>query len=203
MPKPNGANGATKGELGETLLDVKNLVMHFPLTQGIIIQRKVGAVQAVDDVSFAIRRGEILGLVGESGSGKSTVARMLLRLVEPTAGEVRYERRDLLAATPQQMRAMPNLQVAFGETMRFAFLQLATDERSPSPPLRDSRVRRAIMHAIDRETMDKAIVGEGSRVLHVLCFPSQFGCTACRTTPMIRARPSSCWPRRAIPTASR
>jgi peptide/nickel transport system substrate-binding protein len=77
----------------------------------------------------------------------------------------------------QQMRAMPNLQVAFGETMRFAFLQLATDERSPAPPLRDIRVRRAIMHAIDRETMDKAIVGEGSRVLHVLCFPSQFGCT--------------------------
>ena len=54
--------------------------------------------RVVDDVSFAIERGETLGLVGESGSGKSTVARMLLRLVEPTAGEVRYEGRDLLAA---------------------------------------------------------------------------------------------------------
>jgi len=62
--------------------------------------------RVVDDVSFAIGRGETLGLVGESGSGKSTVARMLLRLVEPTAGEVSYDGRDLLAASPQEMRGM-------------------------------------------------------------------------------------------------
>jgi ABC-type glutathione transport system ATPase component len=62
--------------------------------------------RVVDDVSFAIRRGETLGLVGESGSGKSTVARMLLRLVEPTAGEVRYDGRDLLAAGAREMRGM-------------------------------------------------------------------------------------------------
>jgi peptide/nickel transport system ATP-binding protein len=61
--------------------------------------------RVVDDVSFAIRRGETLGLVGESGSGKSTVARMLLRLVDPTAGEVRYKGRDLLAASSKEMRA--------------------------------------------------------------------------------------------------
>jgi peptide/nickel transport system ATP-binding protein len=63
-------------------------------------------LRVVDDVSFAIRRGETLGLVGESGSGKSTVARMLLRLVEPTAGEVHYAGRDLLAAGSGQMREM-------------------------------------------------------------------------------------------------
>ena len=57
-----------------------------------------GRVRVVDDVSFTIRRGETLGLVGESGSGKSTVARMLLRLIEPTAGEVRYDGVDVLAA---------------------------------------------------------------------------------------------------------
>jgi len=68
----------------------------------------------VNDVSFAIRRGETLGLVGESGSGKSTVARMLLRLVEPTAGEVRYEGRDLLAAGSQEMRGIRRrMQVVF------------------------------------------------------------------------------------------
>ena len=61
--------------------------------------------RVVDDVSFAIRRGETLGLVGESGSGKSTVARMLLRLVDPTAGEVRYKGRDLLTASSKEMRA--------------------------------------------------------------------------------------------------
>src|ERR687897_69727 len=70
------------------LLDVKDLVMHFPLTQGIIIQRKVGAVQAVDGVSFAVKRGETLGLVGESGCGKSTTGRAILQLYRPTSGEV-------------------------------------------------------------------------------------------------------------------
>jgi len=70
--------------------------------------------RVVDDVSFAIRRGETLGLVGESGSGKSTVARMLLRLIEPTAGEVRYEGRDLLAAGPRDIRAMRRrMQIVF------------------------------------------------------------------------------------------
>jgi ABC-type glutathione transport system ATPase component len=70
--------------------------------------------RVVDDVSFAIRRGETLGLVGESGSGKSTVARMLLRLVEPTAGEVQYEGQDLSSAGPREMRAMRRrMQIVF------------------------------------------------------------------------------------------
>ncbi|HTC74198.1 MAG TPA: ATP-binding cassette domain-containing protein [Edaphobacter sp.] len=70
--------------------------------------------RVVDDVSFAIRHGETLGLVGESGSGKSTVARILLGLVDPTAGEVKYQGRDLLAASPQEMRAMRRrMQIVF------------------------------------------------------------------------------------------
>ncbi|MHB8647550.1 MAG: ATP-binding cassette domain-containing protein, partial [Thermomicrobiales bacterium] len=79
MPSMNGANG-----IGETLLEVNNLVMHFPLTRGIILQRKVGAVQAVDGVSFAVKKGETLGLVGESGCGKSTTGRAILQLYKPT-----------------------------------------------------------------------------------------------------------------------
>jgi ABC-type glutathione transport system ATPase component len=70
--------------------------------------------RAVDDVSFAIRRGETMGLIGESGSGKSTVARLLLRLVEPTAGEVRYDGADLLAASSSELRAMRRrMQIVF------------------------------------------------------------------------------------------
>jgi ABC-type glutathione transport system ATPase component len=70
--------------------------------------------RVVDDVSFAILRGETLGLVGESGSGKSTVARILLRLANPTAGAVRYDGRDLLAASPHQMRVMRRrMQIVF------------------------------------------------------------------------------------------
>ena len=76
----------------ETLLEVNNLVMHFPLTQGIIFQRKVGAVQAVDGVSFDVKKGETLGLVGESGCGKSTTGRAILQLYKPTGGEVVFQR---------------------------------------------------------------------------------------------------------------
>ena len=73
------------------ILKVQNLKMHFPITQGIIVQRRVGAIKAVDGVSFDIMRGETLGLVGESGCGKSTTGRAILQLYRPTAGEVYFE----------------------------------------------------------------------------------------------------------------
>jgi oligopeptide/dipeptide ABC transporter ATP-binding protein len=79
----------------EPLVRVRELVKHFPLTQGIIIQRKIGAVQAVDGVSFEVRRGETLGLVGETGCGKSTTARLITRLLEATSGQVEFEGRDI------------------------------------------------------------------------------------------------------------
>ena len=70
------------------------------------LSKVYGTARVVDDVSFSIRRGETLGLVGESGSGKSTIARMLLRLVEPSAGSVRFDGTDVLAATPKELRAL-------------------------------------------------------------------------------------------------
>ena len=98
------AQGAATG--GDVLLDVKDLVMHFPLTQGIIFQRKVGAVRAVDGISFQIRRGETLGLVGESGCGKSTTGRAILQLYKPTAGLVNFEGQELTKLKGEQMRRM-------------------------------------------------------------------------------------------------
>src|SRR5262249_55855397 len=77
----------------------------------------------------------------------------------------------------QQLRGAPNLQVVSAEIMRYAFLQMDSTERTLAPQLRDLRVRKAIMHAIDRQSMVRSIVGEGSRVLNVPCFPSQFGCS--------------------------
>jgi peptide/nickel transport system substrate-binding protein len=77
----------------------------------------------------------------------------------------------------EQMRAVPTLQVVSGETMRIVFLHLDTREQTTAPPLRNLKVRQAIMHAIDRPTMVKQIVGEGARVLHTVCFPAQFGCS--------------------------
>jgi oligopeptide/dipeptide ABC transporter ATP-binding protein len=79
----------------EPLVQVRELVKHFPITQGIVFQRKIGAVQAVDGVSFDVRRGETLGIVGETGCGKSTTAKLMMRLLEATAGEVRFDGQDI------------------------------------------------------------------------------------------------------------
>ncbi len=76
-----------------------------------------------------------------------------------------------------QAAKVPHLQVVSGETMRIAFMQLNTLDTTPTAALKDIRVRKAILHAIDRESIVKNIVGTGSRVLHTQCFPSQFGCT--------------------------
>jgi peptide/nickel transport system ATP-binding protein/oligopeptide transport system ATP-binding protein len=82
--------------LGSTpLVEVRNLVKHFPITQGVVFQRQIGAVKAVDDVSFDIIQGETLGIVGETGCGKSTTARLLVRLLEPTSGQILFEGDDI------------------------------------------------------------------------------------------------------------
>jgi len=89
---------------GDTLLEVRDLKMYFPITRGVIIQRQVGAVKAVDGISMTIKRGETLGLVGESGCGKSTAGRAILQLYKPTSGEVIFEGRDLTKLSSNEMR---------------------------------------------------------------------------------------------------
>jgi oligopeptide transport system ATP-binding protein len=90
--------------MAEVLLQVKNLVKHFPITQGIIFQKKIGAVHAVDDVSFDIYKGETLGLVGESGCGKSTTGRTIIQLYRPTSGQVLFEGIDLVSLKGEALR---------------------------------------------------------------------------------------------------
>lgn len=87
----------------ETLLQVDDLMMHFPIYRG-VIQRQVGAVRAVDGISFDIKRGETLGLVGESGCGKSTTGRTILQLYRPTAGSVHFENVDLVHLKGEELR---------------------------------------------------------------------------------------------------
>jgi oligopeptide transport system ATP-binding protein len=88
------------------LLRVENLVKHFPIKQGIIIQKQVGAVRAVDGVSFDVYEGETLGLVGESGCGKSTTGRTVLQLFRPTSGSVHFNGADLVALKNEDLRKM-------------------------------------------------------------------------------------------------
>ena len=89
----------------ETLLHVEDLKMHFPIYRG-VFQRQVGAVRAVDGVSFDVKRGETLGLVGESGCGKSTTGRTILQLYKPTAGSVNFDGTDLVTLKGEQLRQM-------------------------------------------------------------------------------------------------
>jgi oligopeptide transport system ATP-binding protein len=97
----------------EPLIRVRGLKMHFPIYSG-LFRRKVGEVKAVDDVSFDIAAGETLGLVGESGCGKSTTGRAILRLYDPTAGEVRLEGRDIARIGGRALRALrPKMQMIF------------------------------------------------------------------------------------------
>lgn len=88
------------------LLRLEDLVMHFPITQGIVVRRQVGAVRAVDGVSLAVPKGQALGLVGESGSGKSTIGRCIVRLYTPTSGHMYLENDDLALASGGQLRAL-------------------------------------------------------------------------------------------------
>jgi oligopeptide transport system ATP-binding protein len=91
---------------GAPLLEVADLVKHFPIKRGVLVDREVDQVRAVDGVSFTVNRGETLGLVGESGSGKSTACRAVLQLIKPTSGSVKFEGREIAGLGRQQMRPL-------------------------------------------------------------------------------------------------
>jgi ABC-type oligopeptide transport system ATPase subunit len=90
----------------EPLVEVRDLVKHFPIARGIVVKRKIGAVRAVDGVSFAVGRGETLGIVGETGCGKSTTARLMMRLLDATAGEIDFEGSDITRLKGAALKAV-------------------------------------------------------------------------------------------------
>jgi len=98
----------------KNLIEVQGLVKHFPLKKGIIFQKQVGAVRAVDGISFDVREGETIGLVGESGCGKSTTARLVTRLLEPTDGKIIYRGEDIAHASRAELKPMRrDMQIIF------------------------------------------------------------------------------------------
>ncbi|MEV6316034.1 dipeptide ABC transporter ATP-binding protein [Streptomyces sp. NPDC051776] len=101
-------------EAPEAILQARGLVKHYPLTQGVVVRRRIGAVKAVDGISFDLHRGETLGIVGESGCGKSTLAKLLVNLERPTAGEIRYRGEDVTRLSRRALKAVRrNIQMVF------------------------------------------------------------------------------------------
>ncbi|KDN83299.1 ABC transporter ATP-binding protein [Kitasatospora cheerisanensis] len=100
--------------MAEPILEVRDLVKHYPLTQGILFKKQVGAVKAVDGVSFTLDKGETLGIVGESGCGKSTLAKVLMNLERATAGQVLYKGEDISRLSGPALKAVRrNIQMVF------------------------------------------------------------------------------------------
>jgi oligopeptide transport system ATP-binding protein len=156
--------------MSEVLLKVDRLKKYFPITGG-ILGKKVGEVKAVDDVSFYVNKGETLGLVGESGCGKSTTGRVLMRLIEPTEGQVEFDGKDLTKLKAEEMRQMrKEIQMVFQDP--FASLNPRhTVEKILEEPL--------IVHGVKDKAERKKRVKEmlevvGLNSYHAKRYPHQF-----------------------------
>jgi len=155
----------------DPVLSVRGLVKHFPVRRGVVFSRTVGQVRAVDDVSFDIARGETLALVGESGCGKSTTGRLVLRLLEPSAGSIRFKGEEIGDMRADDMRGMRrHLQVIFQDP--YASL-------NPRMTVRDILAEPMQVHGIGGDAERAERVGELLDVVgllpeHARRYPHQF-----------------------------
>ena len=137
------------------LLEVRNLKKHFPIKTG-ILSRTTGDVRAVDGVSFILERGETLGLVGESGCGKTTVGRSILRLIEPTSGQVTFNDQDLLELDREQMRQVrASLQIIFQDPFSSLDPRMSVGQIIAEPIRNHLKASRAEMRERVAYLMDK------------------------------------------------
>ena len=154
-----------------TLLEVQDLAKHYPVKKGLVMSKTVGTVRAVDGVSFKLARGETLALVGESGCGKSTTARLVLRLIEPTTGQVWFEGQDITAMDGAPLRALRRrMQIVFQDP--FASL-------NPRMTVGDILEEPLVVHEIGNATERKARVNEllglvGLAPYHAQRYPHEF-----------------------------
>jgi oligopeptide/dipeptide ABC transporter ATP-binding protein len=156
---------------GAPLLEVENLVKHFPVRGGKFVRHKVGEVHAVSGVSFTVRQGETLGLVGESGCGKSTTGRTLIQLIRPTSGSVRYSGQELTVLNGAQMRHMRrNVQIVFQDP--YASLD-------PRMPVGQSIAEPLHIHGLWDKTSGPRAISEvlkqvGLDAAHANRYPNEF-----------------------------
>ncbi|MCU0463247.1 MAG: dipeptide ABC transporter ATP-binding protein [Anaerolineae bacterium] len=162
---------ARKVSSDDVILSVRGLKKHFPINAGIVFQRQVGAVRAVDDVSFDVYRGETLGLVGESGCGKSTTGRTILQLYRPTAGSVQFEGKELTSMKGEELRAMRReMQIIFQDP--FASLNpRMTVGNIVSEPLRIHNIMRGKEL---REFVESLLEKVGLNPFYINRYPHEF-----------------------------
>jgi len=145
--------------MAEPLIAVHDLLKHFPTRLGGMLSRRVGYVRAVDGVSFEIYRGETIGLVGESGSGKSTVGRLLVRLLDPTRGEIVFDGHNLAGLTPAQLRPLRrHMQMVFQDPFSSLNPRRTVGE-SVGYPLKVQRVCRSKREVQERVRQLFEVVG--------------------------------------------
>jgi peptide/nickel transport system ATP-binding protein len=153
------------------LLEVRNLTKIFPLGESVFGGGQRGEVRAVDDISFDIQAGETLGIVGESGSGKSTLGRLILRLIEPTSGSVRYDGHDLLAANRSAMRNLRrDMQIIFQDPFGSLDPRMRVEEVIAEPLVIHERLSSAARRSRVAELL-RAVGLDGSAMPR---FPHEF-----------------------------
>jgi oligopeptide/dipeptide ABC transporter ATP-binding protein len=155
----------------EILLEVEDLKKHFPLTGG-FFSRVVGKVQAVDGIRFQIASGETLGLVGESGCGKTTAGRLILRLVEPTSGTVKFEGQDIYSLGPEEMQRLRRRMTVIFQDPYAALDARMSVERIVAEPLRIHRLVRSRKEI--RDQVAQVLERVGLRTEYMSRYPHQF-----------------------------
>jgi oligopeptide transport system ATP-binding protein len=157
--------------MSETLLEVAGLAKHYPVRKGLLVAKQVGTVRAVDGVSFSLNRGETLALVGESGCGKSTTARLVLRLIEPSAGSIRFEGVDVTRITGTAQRAMRRrMQIVFQDPYASLNPRLTVAETIAEPML----VHGIGDTASRRKRVEELLSLVGLRAFHAQRYPHEF-----------------------------
>jgi oligopeptide transport system ATP-binding protein len=171
MVSPVNTQAKAPAQKKDVILSVRDLKKHFPITSGIVIQRQVGAVRAVDGISFDVIRGETLGLVGESGCGKSTTGRTILQLYRPTSGSVEFEGKELTTLKGEELRSMrKEMQIIFQDP--FASLNpRMTVGNIVSEPLRIHNVLRGKEL---REFVENLLEKVGLNPFYINRYPHEF-----------------------------
>jgi oligopeptide/dipeptide ABC transporter ATP-binding protein len=156
--------------VSEPLLSVRNLRKVFPITKG-VFSRQVGEVRAVHDVSFDIAAGETLSLVGESGCGKTTTGRCILRLIEPTSGEIRFNGRDVMSLNPGEMRAIRReMQIIFQDPV-----SSLNPRMTVGAAIREGMLIHRLAEGADADARVKRLLDEvGLRAEYAARYPHEF-----------------------------